>query len=115
MLLSKENIDKADDRKTIDVEVPEWGGTVRVATMSATARDSWEYSMSDTKGKLNPVNIRAKLVAACLVDINGELLFKEKDIPGLGKKSAKALDRIFAKAQKLNGIGDAEVEDLAKN
>ena len=39
----------------------------------------------------------------------------ETNLTELGKKSAKALDLIFDRAQALNGIGDAEIETLAKN
>jgi hypothetical protein len=34
MALKREQILKANDIKTIEVEVPEWGGTVRLRTMS---------------------------------------------------------------------------------
>ena len=33
----------------------------------------------------------------------------------MGKKGAKALDRVFSVAQKINGISDGDVEELAKN
>lgn len=114
-LLSKQDILKNADSKTIDMDVPEWGGSVRITTMSGFARDRFESSVIGKNGGVNHVNIRAKLVAACLVDDKGELMFKEKDIDALGRKSCKALDRIFEEAQKLNGIGDTEIEDLAKN
>lgn len=114
-LLKKEDILSRDDSKHLDVEVPEWGGTVRIATMSGFARDRFESSVMGRNGSVNHVNIRAKLVAACLVDEKGDLLFDEKDVVKLGNKSAKALDIIFAHAQKLNGIGDEEIETLAKN
>lgn len=115
MLLNKDAILSKDDSKHIDLEVPEWGGTVRIATMSGFARDRFEASVLGKNGSLNHSNIRAKLVAACLVDDKGELMFSEKDVAALGKKSSKVLDMIFSEAQKLNGIGDAEVEELAKN
>lgn len=114
-LLNKNDILSKDDSKHIDVEVPEWGGTVRIATMSGFARDRFEASVMSKSGGVNHVNIRAKLVAACLVDEKGALMFNEKDVTELGKKSAKALDLIFDRAQSLNGIGDAEIETLAKN
>lgn len=115
MLLKKEDILSKDDSTFKDVNVPEWGGTVRIATMSGFARDRFEASVLGKNGGVNHVNIRAKLVASCLVDEKGVLLFNEKDIVALGKKSAKALDMIFAKAQSLNGIGDTEIDELAKN
>jgi len=44
----------------------------------------------------------------------GDRLFADADIAALGSKSAKALDRVFAVAQRLNGIGSDQV-DQAKN
>lgn len=114
-ILTKDQILKVEDSKTKEIDVPEWGGKVLVTTMSGFARDRFEASIMGKQGGMNTSNIRAKLVAACLVDEKGTLLFNEQDIEKLGKKSCKALDRIFAEAQLLNGIGNAEIEELAKN
>lgn len=114
-LLSKDEILKSTDLKTMEVDVPEWGGTVMVSTMSGSARDRFEASIVGKNGGMNTQNIRAKLVASTLVDEKGNLMFSDEDIIKLGKKSCKALDRIFEAAQKLNGIGDNDIETLAKN
>jgi len=114
-LLSKAQILQANDNKTEQIEVPEWGGEVIVAVMSGHARDRLEASIVGKNGGSNLQNIRAKYVAASLVDENGDLLFSESDIAALGKKSAAALDRVFAVAQRLNHITDDDVEALAKN
>ena len=115
MLLTKDDILKASDSKTVVVDVPEWGGSVTVSTMSGFARDQFEGSLLGKNGGTNTANIRAKLAAATLVDDKGNLMFSEKDVVALGKKSAPALDRIFEASQKLNRISDGDVEDLAKN
>jgi hypothetical protein len=51
----------------------------------------------------------------CCDDENGERLFQEEDTFPLGGKSAAALDRIFTVAQRLNGLRDEDVQELAKN
>jgi len=114
-LLTKEQILQASDLKSELVQVPEWGGEVKVAVMSGTARDRLEASIVGKNGGQNLQNVRAKYVAASLVDDNGDLIFSETDISALGKKSAAALDRVFEVAQRLNHISDADVEALAKN
>lgn len=114
-LLSKEQILNVDDKKTELVEVPEWGGQVCIATMSGTAKDRFEASCMGPNGTANMQNIRARLVAACLVDDKGNLMFSEKEIGKLGQKSAAALDRVFEAAQRLNAVTQQDVEDLAKN
>ncbi len=114
-MLTKEEILNANDRQTSELDVPEWGGRVRISTMSGFARDRFEASIVKKQGGINTDNIRAKLVAACLIDDSGNLLFSESDIEQLGKKSCRALDAVFAEAQSLNKIGSTEVETQAKN
>ncbi len=116
MILTKEQILQADDLKTETVEVREWGGSVSVRTMTGTERDVFEQGIVSKKGEeANLTNIRAKLCAATIVDESGNCIFSSKDIAELGKKSAAALDRVFTVAQRLNGIGNKDVEELAKN
>lgn len=114
-ILTREQILSNSDLKTEIIDVPEWGGEVRVATMSGFARDRFEASVTGKNGGVNTQNIRAKLAAATIVDEHGTPIFDENDIAKLGKKSCAALDRIFATAQRLNLITDQDVEGLAKN
>lgn len=117
-LLSKSAILAADDLKTEDVEVPEWGGTVRVRAFSGRERDEFEASLVRGDGKDRKVdltNMRARLVALTVVDETGQKLFTHDDVDLLGAKSGAALDRVFAVAQKLNGLSGADVEELTKN
>lgn len=122
-LLSRDAILQAQDLPHEDVEVPEWGGAVRVRALTGAERDAFEQSIVEqrTAGKpgasvkMNMRNIRAKLVALTVVDGEGNRLFTDRDADLLGKKSAAALDRVFAVAQKLSGISPEDVDELAKN
>lgn len=116
-ILTKEQIINADDLKTEVVPVPEWGGEVIVRTMTGAAKDAYECSIIEFEGgkaTQNLQNIRAKLLAATLVDEAGNLLFSDKEVTTLGKKSAAALDRVFAVAQRLNAVTQQDLEALAK-
>jgi len=115
ILLTKDQILTQDDLKSEIVSVPEWGGDVRVCTMSGFSRDRFEADIIGKNGGVNTSNIRAKLAAATITDENGKLLFDEADIAKLGHKSCAALDRVFAAAQRLNMITSKDVEGLAKN
>lgn len=114
-MLTKEQILAADDIRSEVVSVPEWGGDVRIQSMSGMARDRYEQALFEGKNSVSAKNIRAKLVASSAVDDSGNLLFSETDIEALGKKSAKALDRLFAVAQRINGVTSGDVEELEKN
>jgi hypothetical protein len=50
-----------------------------------------------------------------LCDEKGERLFSDAEMLELAKKSASSLQRIFDTAQRLSGIGDADVKSLVKN
>lgn len=118
MLLSREQIIGAEDRTTEDVEVPEWGGTVRVRALSGAERDAYEGSLvqirSDGTKKLTLANARARLVYLSACDEAGERLFtNEQDVNALGKKSATALQRVWEVASRLSGLTDDDVEELA--
>jgi len=116
-ILSKDEILAADDLKIETVEVPEWGGAVIVRTMSGVERDQFEASMVNAETReRNLENFRARLCAMTMVNEKGRRLFPNpEDVKKLGKKSSRALDRVMAVAQRLNGIGPEDVEELTKN
>lgn len=114
MTLTKEAIFAAQDLKTESVSVPEWGGDVLVQTLTGTAKDDIERGCFEDN-KSGKINVRARYVAACIVDEKGNRLFTEQDIEALGRKSAKVLDRLFDKASELNAITQKDVEVLEKN
>lgn len=116
--LTKAEILAKDDLKTEDLFVPEWDAWVKVRTLNASERDWFEASTVQRNGKkvtTNLQNIRARLCLLCLVGEDGGRLFEQEDEFPLGGKSAAALDRIFTVAQRLNGLRDEDVDELAKN
>ena len=126
--LSRDAILQREDIKTEDVEVPEWGGTVRVRGMTGVQRDAFEASLiqqPETNGQATPQSSRnssrrtwrtsrAKLTAWCCVDDQGGRLFAESDVQALGGKSAAALARIFDVATRLSGITEEDVDEMAQ-
>ena len=114
-MLTRDSILQADDLPKESVEVPEWGGQVWVRTLSGTERDAFEQSMVNKKNKPNMDNVRARFAVLTICDEAGDRLFKAADADELGKKSAAALDRVFAVAQRLNGFSDQDQKDIAGN
>ena len=124
--LTRDDILQRQDITTEEVEVPEWGGTVRVRGMSGVERDKFEASLlapeTPQKGRrrqaqarqTNIENIRAKLCAWCIVDEGGNRMFVDADLAALGAKSAAALDRVFGVAQRLSGITEEDVDETAE-
>jgi len=117
-MLTKEDILNAQDLDFEDVEIEEWGGTVRVRCLTGSERDAFEASIYDIKGNSPKVvreNFRAKLVARTLVGEDGERLFTDKEIEIVGGKSAKALEKAFTVAQRLNGLSREDEDSFVKN
>ena len=116
-MLDKNAILKSDDLPREEVAVEQWGGSVWVRTLTGTERDQFEESCIKSKGKnrsVNLENIRARLCVLTMCNEVGERLFDARDVEALGKKSAMCLDLIFAVAQRMNGLGQNDVSDLAK-
>lgn len=115
MLLNREAILAAQDLKTVDKDVPEWGGVVRLRTMTSAARESLGESMAGADGKVDTTAYREKMLAACIVGDDGELLFTHEDVAALSGKKADVIQRLFAEAEKLNGMSPGATEEAAGN
>jgi hypothetical protein len=123
-VLTRDQIKIVDDRRIEAVEVPEWGGVVYVRGLSGTDRDSFEMAMIEQRSakggrrtqEVNLRNLRAKLVVRTAVDSDdtetAKPLFEMADVEWLGRKSAQALQRVYAVAQRLSGLSNEEVEEL---
>jgi hypothetical protein len=120
----KEKILASDDLPFQDVPTSEWEKagvpTVRIRTMSAADRDTWEAAALIARARAEGTdrlrNLRAELVARCAVDPEtGERIFADEDVEALGKKSAKVLDRLFSVATDLNAVTDSDMKALEKN
>jgi hypothetical protein len=119
--LTRDVIIGVKDSKMERVEVPEWGGHVYVRTLTGRERDAFEAETMKTRkgqkpGEGNYDNFRARFVALTMCDESGELLFKTRqEVAVLGSKSVAALQRVFIKAQELNGMSDQVEEELAED
>ncbi len=117
-LLSKEAILAVQDTARELVGVPEWGGAVWVRGLTGSERDAFEGEVVQRNGRdvrMNTRNLRARMVVLSVVNEDGSRMFAYHDIEALGEKSARALDRIFAVAQRLSGLRDEDVAELAAN
>jgi hypothetical protein len=119
MRLSRDDVLKADDRVTEEVDCPEWGGSVLVRGMTGRERDAFELSLRDQRsgqripGRMN--NIRSQIIVRCVVDDDGERLFTDADVTALGEKSGAAIDRVYDVAARLSGMSEEDEKEMAAN
>ena len=127
-VLGREDILAAKDIDTVLVAVPEWGGSVWVASLTGRERDEYEESVMKSrktgrKGRgpsvLEPnlQGARARLVSMCCrTDKAGaERVFTDADVAALADKSASALNRVFDIGAAMSGLTDESVEELLGN
>ncbi len=117
-LLSRTAILEAEDRVYEVVPVPEWGGEVRIRSITGRQRDAFEAGLVEQKGndrKLNMRNARAKLIALCAVDEGGQPLVTTEDVRRLGSKNAKPLDRLYDACALLAGISEDDLKEMTEN
>jgi hypothetical protein len=120
-MLSIDQIAAAQDLPTETVAVPEWGGEVKLRTLTATERDAWEAALfsrrDEETGDFDFTNLKSELVARVLSDDSGCPLFADPagGIQLLAKKSGAVVSRLYEAAQRMNGLTKKDVEELAKN
>lgn len=115
-LLTRAAILAAEDIRFAYVEVPEWGGRVRVRSLTGTERDqydaeSWRASQVDGGSAL--ANFRVRRVARAIVNENGDRVFADKDVAALGAKNGGVIDRIDDVVVELSGMS-SDSRDKAK-
>lgn len=129
--LSKDELLALSDIGFEDVDmsgIPGWDGViVRVKDLTAAERDRLESSLmvertvqgsrgqQKVKRETSMENVRATFCAACIVDEQMNPLFGKDDVKALGRKSARALDRLFTVIRQRNGLTDDDVEELVGN
>lgn len=109
-VLSAADILGAEDLQVIEVEVPEWGGVVRLRPM--TAEEAIGYNKTVTAGDKRHGAVI--LAGMCIVNDEGKPAFSDEQVQQLAKKSLAALMRIQRVALKINGLTKDE-EAVIKN
>lgn len=117
--LSRDAILGIDDHSYRDVDVPEWGGTLRIRTLSGEEHEQFvqDLGLLD-EGKASGAAIlgrqaRARLIYLAAVDAQGHRLFShEDDIARLQGKNTDVLMRVCQAIMDLNGMGAEAAEAL---
>jgi hypothetical protein len=114
-ILDKKAILGADDLKHEDIDMPQWGGTVRVRMMTGGERDEFRALIAASDEGVAIGRFAASLLAITLVDEHGARLFTIEEIDHLAEKSAASIDKIAAVSMRLNGLGGVASEVATKN
>lgn len=89
------------------IEIPEWGGSYQIRKMTGAEVEIYHvraYRLS-----------RAMLICMCLLDENGERIFRDEDFAAVANTDPELLDRIYEAICSVNGIGIRAGEQAEKN
>jgi hypothetical protein len=109
-ILTRDAILTVDDRRFVEVPIPEWGGTVRLSSL--TAAQLLEYHEIVKKPGGDHV---AWLLVASLVDAAGERLLGPEHAAKLQEKSPAVVLRLYHEAAKLNVLTAEAAEEQRGN
>jgi len=110
--LTREQILGAQDRKVIELEVPEWGGTLRLRSMSGAAAEEYVKAVAESKSDFEPLLL---LISSSVIDENGDLMFPSpEDVKGLANKNLLALKNVSEACMGVNGFDQTEVAESLK-
>jgi hypothetical protein len=119
MSLTREQILSNKSFRSKTIEIPEWGGEVRLKAMSGADREAMESVVSeDVGGKLQikkGVSYMAEMLLRTWCDDDGNLLFKPDEINLIQEKDSVILARIFKVAAEVNGLSGDEEKVIEKN
>lgn len=102
----------ADDITTEPVEVPEWGCTLHVKSMTGSKRAEMLKSAAGEDGTMDYARLYPQVVIATVTDPEtGEYVFTANDQDALNLKSGAVLERLAQAGMKISGMtGDSEKE-----
>ena len=109
-LLSRDQILQAQDLRSEEVSVPEWGGVIRVRELAAGERERIAGFVTAHDGRSREI-----MVALTAIDGDGNQLFSLDDIEELAKKGEAAIQRVAEVASRLSGIGRVAEAQAEKN
>ena len=112
--LTKDDIFKADDLPTKSMDIPEWGGTLTVRTLTGAERDQFESAFVN-QDKIDIRGLKTRLIQLTVLNGDGNPMFTKADLLQLNGKSASVIDRIFQVSQRLSGLTKEDTEELVEN
>jgi hypothetical protein len=107
----RDKIFTADDITKELVEVPEWGVTIEIRSMTAAQRATLTEGVSSVD-KVDVSNMYAKTVIATVFDPETGLpVFTDKDREAILSKNGAVIERLATKALGSSGLSDKAVDE----
>jgi len=119
----REKIKTADDSSTELYEIPEWGVTVEIRSMTARSRAIFVAEMASEDGTVSGVNDPARIEGmwwnvisqTCYDPKTGELAFEEGDQDWLFEKNAKVVNDLANECMASSGLTEEAQSEAGKD
>lgn len=111
-VLSRDQIFSKPDIETDEVDVPEWGGAVRIRSITAAQQKEIAKIQNNTARSETDRYARGRLqmvVFGC-VDKEGSPLFTEDDFAALEERNPGVLNRLSDAIGRISGLSDAATD-----
>jgi len=114
---TKDGIAAAHDWEVCEYDVPEWGGVIRLRSLSALERLQLVKQFRDeTAQNDNAFMFYATLITMSQVDEHGNQFWRlDNDTATLQSRNWNVLERVARKIMQINGMGNEEQDALEKN
>lgn len=101
----------APDVRESEVEVPEWGGKVKIRSLTKAAQVSIRKKSTGRDGTIDEFNMEGRLLVAGLVEPE----VNENQISELFEKSSSAVDRVLQAILGVSGMDEDAVSQADKS
>lgn len=118
VLSSRDLLLAASKRRLHRVSIPEFeGAEVCLRTLSAADRLALraKWAEADGKGDSGSFEFQCTLVSKCLVDSEGNRIFKDDDAQAIGELDARVLDNLALEAVRISGLSQQASDQAVKN
>lgn len=116
MSILRDKILNSHDIQHEIVEIPEWGCSLLVKSMTGKERSLLFSTAIDAKGKFDFEKAYPVILIASVYDPEtGEKVFGQADMDLLNTKNAAAMERIAKVAMRLSGLDSESVTRAEKN
>lgn len=115
-LIGKKDIEEASDFSYEDIEVKEWGGTLRTRSFTANERLAMisKYKGDKLTGE-QASEFYCDVISTSVIDEDAKSVFSSDDTELLRDKDWNVLERVAQSILKFNGMLENDVEETAKN
>ena len=112
LLTSAEMILQAEDFVYDEVDCPEWGGAVRIRSLSGGQRVELRKAVDSGRNDIDEM-----LCVMAIVDEDGNRVLHQNQMGALGKKNTAVITRIANRVLEISGMKDRDkaIADAEKN